>query len=84
MPFTDSPSHRAPVPSQSERAISAVLADAGSHDARSHHADAIKHPCPECPALIHDRCRNLLHPLHYARDFHPARVALAAAAAVSA
>lgn len=44
------------LPTQTERACAAILADAGSYDSRAHHDAALKHDCPTCHALINHRC----------------------------
>jgi hypothetical protein len=82
VPFTDSPSKLDPtIPSRTERAIAAVVADAGSHDQRMHASPVIKRPCTECDALPNERCADDRYPSGrprvYAPDFHPARVAAA-------
>jgi hypothetical protein len=78
VPFTDSPSKLAPIPSRTERAIAAVLADAGSHDQRQHLNAALKRACPVCPALINERCHAESYPSGrpraYAPEPHPERV----------
>jgi hypothetical protein len=83
MPFTDSPSNLAPVPSRTERAIRAVTADAGSHDQRQHASPVIKTACPLCDALPNERCADDRYPSGrpraFAREFHAERVAAAQA-----
>ncbi len=78
MPFTDSPSNLAPMPTRTERAVRAVAADAGSHDQKMHAQPAIKTPCPTCDALPNERCADDRYPSGrpraYAPDFHHARV----------
>jgi hypothetical protein len=81
MPFTDSPSKLAPIPTRTERAIAAVLADAGSHDQRQHRDRALKRACPVCPAVINERCHAESYPSGRPRSFaaepHAERAALA-------
>jgi hypothetical protein len=48
----------AEIPTQSERAIRAVLADSGSADQRAHRFGDLKRDCPICHELTNHRCRD--------------------------
>src|SRR5208282_5773553 len=56
MPFRSAPSRRASSVTQSEIAISRVLADMGSADQLAHADPALRVACPVCEALSHQRC----------------------------
>ena len=56
MPFRSAPTRRASSATQSEIAISRVLADMGSADQLAHTDPAIRVACPVCEALSHQRC----------------------------
>ena len=56
MPFRPAPTRRASSATQSEIAISRVLADMGSADQLAHADPAIRVACPVCEALSHQRC----------------------------
>jgi hypothetical protein len=56
MPFRSAPTRRASSVTQSEIAISRVLADMGSADQLAHADPAIRVACPVCEALSHQRC----------------------------
>src|ERR1700730_8147945 len=56
MPFRQAPSRRGRGVTQSEIAISRVLADAGSADQLAHADPALQVACPVCEALSHQRC----------------------------
>jgi hypothetical protein len=56
MPFRSAPSRRASNVTQSEIAISRVLADMGSADQLAHANPALRVACPTCEALTHQRC----------------------------
>ena len=56
MPFWSAPTRRASSATQSEIAISRVLADMGSADQLAHADPALRVACPVCEALSHQRC----------------------------
>ena len=56
MPFRSAPTRRASSVTQSEIAISRVVADMGSADQLAHADPAIRVACPVCEALSHQRC----------------------------
>jgi len=56
MPFRSPPTRRASSATQSEIAISRVLADMGSADQLAHADPALQVACPVCEALSHQRC----------------------------
>ena len=56
MPFRPAPTRRASRATQSEIAISRVLADMGSADQLAHADPALRVACPVCEALSHQRC----------------------------
>jgi hypothetical protein len=79
MPFRSAPTRRASSVTQSEIAISRVLADMGSADQLAHADPAIRVACPVCEALSHQRCLER-NPKHYVTP-HEERAALVAGAA---
>ena len=79
MPFRSAPSRRARRVTQSDIAISRVLADKGSADQLAHADPAIRVACPVCEALSHERCLER-NPKQYVTP-HAERVALATGAA---
>jgi hypothetical protein len=79
MPFRSAPTRRASNVTQSEIAVSRVLADMGSADQLAHADPAIRVACPVCEALSHQRCLER-NPKHYVTP-HAERAALATGAA---
>ena len=79
MPFRSAPTRRASSVTQSEIAISRVIADMGSADQLAHADPAIWVACPVCEALSHQRCLER-NPKHYVTP-HAERAALATGAA---
>jgi len=75
MPFRPAPSRRASGVTQSEIAISRVLADMGSADQLAHADPALRVACPTCEALSHQRCLER-NPKQYVSP-HAERAALA-------
>ena len=79
MPFRSAPSRRGRGVTQSEIAISRVLADRGSADQLAHADPALRVACPVCEALSHQRCLER-NPKQYVTP-HAEGAALAAGAA---
>src|ERR1700749_5333916 len=79
MPFRPAPTRRASSATQSEIAISRVLADMGSADQLAHADPAIRVACPVCEALSHQRCLER-NPKQYVTP-HAERTALVTPAA---
>jgi hypothetical protein len=79
MPFSRAPSRKMSGVTQSEIAISRVLADMGSADQLAHADPALRVACPTCEALSHQRCLER-DPKHYVTP-HAGRAALATRAA---
>ena len=80
MPFRPAPSRRTSTATQSEIAISRVLADMGSADQLAHANPALRVACPSCEALSHQRCLER-NPKQYVTP-HAERVTLVTSAAV--
>jgi hypothetical protein len=79
MPLRRAPSRKSSGVTQSEIAISRVLADMGSADQLAHADPALRVACPACEALSHQRCLER-NPKHYVTP-HAERAALATGAA---
>ena len=79
MPFRPAPTRRASSATQSEIAVSRVLADMGSADQLAHTDPAIRVACPVCEALSHQRCLER-NPKQYVTA-HAERAALVTGAA---
>jgi len=79
MPFRSAPSRRAHGVTQSEIAISRVVADMGSADQLAHADPALRVDCPVCEALSHQRCLER-NPKQYIAP-HAERAALVTGAA---
>lgn len=79
MPSRPAPSRRSSRVTQSEIAISRVLADMGSADQLAHADPALRVACPACEALSHQRCLER-NPKHYVTP-HAERTALVTDAA---
>jgi hypothetical protein len=79
MPFRSAPSRKGRSVTQSEIAISRVLADRGSADQLAHADPALRVACPVCEALSHQRCLER-NPKQYVTP-HAERAALATGAA---
>jgi hypothetical protein len=78
MPFRPAPSRRTSGVTQSEIAISRVIADMGSADQLAHANPALRVACPICEALSHQRCLER-NPKQYVTP-HAERAALVASA----
>jgi hypothetical protein len=79
MPLRRAPSRKSSGVTQSEIAISRVLADMGSADQLAHADPVLRVACPACEALSHQRCLER-NPKHYVTP-HAERAALATGAA---
>jgi hypothetical protein len=79
MPLRRAPSQKSSGVTQSEIAISRVLADMGSADQLAHADPALRVACPACEALSHQRCLER-NPKHYVTP-HAERAALVTGAA---
>ena len=79
MPFRLAPSRGKSGVTQTEIAISRVLADMGSADQLAHADPALRVACPACEALSHQRCLER-NPKQYVTP-HAERAALVTGAA---